>query len=57
MSIQLKNEVRELRQRIEELERVINILTPEKRIVAGQPEPETEDTRPKKRGRPAKAKE
>ena len=42
MSIQQGNEIKELRGRIEVLERAVNILSPEKRTIAGQPEPEVE---------------
>jgi len=52
MSIQQGNEIKELRGRIEQLERKMNILSPEKRIIAGQPEPEKEkpETKKKRRG-------
>lgn len=52
MSIQLKNEIRALVERLERLERIINVMSPEKRTIAGVTEPEPEDNRPKKRGRP-----
>ena len=42
MSIQQGNEIKELRGRIEVLERAVNILSPEKRTIAGKPEPELE---------------
>jgi hypothetical protein len=42
MSIQQGNEIKELRGRIESLERKMNLLSPEKRIIAGKPEPEVE---------------
>ena len=42
MSIQQGNEIKELRGRIEKLERAVNVLSPEKRTIAGQPEPEKE---------------
>ena len=42
MSIQQGNEIKELRGRIEKLERSMNIISPDKRIIAGQPEPEPE---------------
>ena len=50
MSIQLKNEVRELRDRIELLERKMNILSPEVRTIAGQPDPGFEKPKRKKKG-------
>lgn len=53
MSIKLKNEIRELRGRIEILERKMNLLGVEKRNIAGQPEPDKEQ--PKKRGRKPKS--
>lgn len=49
MSIQLKNEIRELRGRIEQLERKMNVVSPEKRIIAGTPEPEREKPQTKTR--------
>jgi len=39
MSIQLKNEIRELNTRVELLERKVNIISPEVRSIAGQPDP------------------
>lgn len=51
MSIQLKNEVRGLRDRIEQLERKMNLLAPERRSVGGQPEPDKEIPATKKRKR------
>ena len=42
MSIQQGNEIKELRGRIEKLERAVNILSPVKRTIAGKPEPEKE---------------
>ena len=52
MSIQQGNEIKELRGRIEKLERAVNVLSPEKRTIAGKPEPEQEKpvTSKKKRG-------
>lgn len=46
MSIALKNEVKELRGRIERLERICNKLNPEHRTVAGTPD---QDSKPKRR--------
>ena len=54
MSIALKNEIRGLCVRIEELERKMNLVSPEKRVIAGTPEPEKEQ--PKRRGRKPKSK-
>lgn len=51
MSIQIKNQIRELTERIERLERRSNIQDDVPRNIAGQPEP---DHQPKKRGRPKK---
>ena len=49
MSIQQGNEIKELRGRIEKLERAVNILSPEKRTIAGKPEPEQEPKPSKKK--------
>lgn len=57
MSIKLKEDIRQLTERVETLERIVNQLNPEKRTIAGKPDPGIEDTRPKKRGRPSKVKE
>ena len=54
MSIKLQGEVKALQDRIENLERKINILSPEKRVIAGVPEPEKIDNRPAKRGQKGK---
>jgi len=51
MSIQQGNEIKELRGRIEKLERSMNILSPDKRIIAGKPEPELEQPKLSKKKR------
>lgn len=51
MSIQQGNEIKELRGRIEQLERKVNVLSPEKRTIAGQPEPDIEKPEPKKKSK------
>ena len=51
MSIQQGNEIKDLRGRIEKLERAVNVLCPEKRTIAGQPEPEVEQPKPSKKKR------
>jgi len=51
MSIQQGNEIKELRGRIESLERKMNILSPEKRNIAGKPEPDIETPEPKKKSK------
>lgn len=48
MSIKLQSEVKALQERIENLERKMNILSPEKRTIAGTPEPERFDSSPKR---------
>jgi len=53
MSIQLINEVRELRDRVETLERKMNRMGTEPRTVAGVPDPEPVSS-PPRRGRPRK---
>ncbi len=52
MSIQQGNEIKELRGRIEKLERAVNVLSPVKRTIAGKSEPEMEQPKlgKKKRG-------
>lgn len=57
MSIKLKEDLRLLTERVEKLERMANLANTDKRTIAGQPEPDVEDTRPKKRTRRAKTEE
>ena len=54
MSIKLQADVKALQDRIEKLERKMNILSPEKRVIAGTPEPEKIDNNPIKRSRKGK---
>jgi uncharacterized protein (UPF0335 family) len=53
MSIKLKEDLRALTERLERLERIVNVLNPEVRNIAGKPDPGIE-AKPTKRKTTAK---
>ena len=54
MSIKLQADVKALQDRIETLERRMNIISPEKRVIAGTPEPDRISNKPAKRNQKGK---